>query len=315
MLDVEKKYKHTLKACVRAEKIGGMTLFNFNKAEDVKSKRKIRYSENNDLYLNIYEPSEKASYKLPVILYLHGGGWIAGSPEGREAFTTRLASRGFFVVSLFYGLSPKYHHPEPIINAYKAIEWLYENQEKYNIDLSSLTVGGESAGAHLAAIIGAISTNEEYKKLFNLPEIVKDIKINALFLNCGIYEISRVLYSGFKHIKIFVCCYYGSPLRCLKNDEKLIEMSPIYWVTPKYPPSYIITANKDKLADNSFRFIDKLKENNVKYIHFHGKGLLAVHAFPVVQSLKISQEVMDGIDKFLEEIDSFKNKKKVDVDN
>jgi acetyl esterase/lipase len=281
-MNVQKKYKRTIKACKRAEKLAGKTVFNLNMTDGVEIKRKIQYcSDDSELYLNICQPEEKLSYKLPVIVYLHGGGWIAGSPEGREAFTTRLAKAGFFVVSVFYGLSPRYIHPVPIINIYKAIEWLYDNQEKYNLDLSQIAVGGESAGGHLSAIIGAISSSEEYKKLFFLPEKSKDIKVGALFLNCGIYEISRVLNSGFKHIKIFVTCYFGNSLRRLSKDKKLKEMSPINYITPNFPSSYIITAENDRLADNSYRFMEKLKENGVKYTHFHGEGIFAVHAFPV----------------------------------
>lgn len=298
-MNVKKKYNRTIKACYKTEKLAGKLLFNLNMSDGVEIKRKIEYCSNSDLYLNICQPKEKQSSKLPVFIYLHGGGWIAGSPEGREAFATRIANCGFFVVSVFYGLSPKYTHPEPILNIYKAIEYLYNNEEKYNIDLSNTFMGGESAGGHLSAIVGAISSNEEYKKTFALPEMSKNITFRGLFLNCGIYDISRVINSGFKHIKIFVTCYFGNSLRRLSKDKKLEEMSPINFVTPNFPCSYIITADSDKLADNGFRFMEKLKENGVNYTHYHGKGLFAVHAFPVAQSLKITKEVMNELEKFL----------------
>jgi acetyl esterase/lipase len=300
-MDVEKKYKRTIKASIRAEKLASKMVFNLNMTDGVEIKRKIKYCDNAELYLNICQPQEKASSKLPVFIYLHGGGWIGGSPEGREAFTTRIASFGVFVVSVFYGLSPKYTHPVSVQNIYKAIEWLYDNEERLNIDLSNTFVGGESAGAHLSAIIGAISSNEEYKKIFALPQKSKDINFRGLFLNCGIYDISRVINSGFKHIKIFVSCYFGNSMRRLSKDKRLKEMSPINYVTKLFPNSYIITADTDKLADNSYRFMEKLEENGVNCTHYHGKGLLAMHAFPVSQILKITQEVMNGLEKFIRE--------------
>lgn len=301
------KYINTLRKCITMEILGGITVFNFNKGKNIAIIRRIKYSENDDLYLNIYQPRERTSEKLTVILYLHGGGWISGSPEGREAFTTQLASAGYFVVSLFYGHSPKYCHPLPIIHAYQAIAWLTKRREKFNVDTSSIVVAGESAGAHLSAIIGAISSNPLYKKRFNLSAEVKDIKVSALILNCGIYEIANVLESGFNNISTFVASYYGKPLKYLELDKMEVEMSPIYWITRDFPRSFLISAENDDLVQSTLDFKKVLEENLVEFTHYHGQGILAVHAFAVAQGLKISKEVMEEIKKFLFNVKSLSN--------
>lgn len=297
--DFRKNYAHTVRSCIRAETLGSKTIYNFDKAENIVIERDIKYTDNNELYLNTYQKQNLHCDKMPVLLYLHGGGWVSGSPEGREGFTTQMAAMGFFVISIFYGLSPKYSHPLPVINTYKALEWLINNMSKYNLDLDKIVIGGESAGAHLASMMGAISSNPDYKAKFALPETSKNMKIRALILNCGLYEMQKSLLTGFPDIDIYVASYYGKPLENLKNDKNAKEMSPIYYVTPIFPPSFVITAEKDLLAPCSQDLMKVLSENKVKFTHYHGTGAFARHAFAIVQPLKITKEAMYMLNRFM----------------
>lgn len=142
-----------------------------------------------------------------------------------------------------------------IQNVYKAFAWLKEHAEEYNYDADSIFVGGESAGAHLSSMAGAIATNPEYKAHFTLDEKSKDQKIAALMLNCGVYDMPKAVHTGFKNIGIYTQSYLkGTPVEeCPEELQK--EISPINWVTSDFPPTFAISAENDKLAVLTFDLV------------------------------------------------------------
>ena len=121
------KYTYAMGGRLRNEIVGMLTIYNFGRAVFLHIKRRIRFDPSDEkLYLNIYYPLGKPKEKYKVFLYIHGGGWMGGWPESREAFTTRIATAGYFVASVYYGEAPKYAHPKMIENIYKAIGYLRE---------------------------------------------------------------------------------------------------------------------------------------------------------------------------------------------
>lgn len=295
------KFAYVRSGHAKNEFLGFLTVFNAKRSFRVRTRRFVQYDEDNKrLYLNIYERKDRdAARRAPVFVYIHGGGWIGGLPETREAFNTRVAEAGYFVVSLYYGHSPYYPHPEPIQNIYKAFAWLKKNADEYNIDTDAIFVGGESAGAHLSAMAGAISSNREYNARFSLDPVSRNQKIAGLVLNCGVFDLEKAVKLPFRNIELYVQSYCGGkPMEELSEQERK-EISPIYYVTPDFPPVYAISAERDSLAVLTFDMVERLLENGVEVTHYHGTGKYAVHAFAVVQMLRISRQAMFGIRMFL----------------
>lgn len=295
------KFAYVRTGHAKNELLGLLTVFNARRSMNVRVKRQVHYAPDDErLYLNIYERKDRdPAIKAPVFVYIHGGGWIGGLPETREAFNTRIAEAGYFVVSLYYGHSPFYPHPEPIQNIYKAFAWLKENAEEYNIDADSIFVGGESAGAHLSAMAGAISSDPEYNARFDLDPRSRHQKIAGLVLNCGVFDLEKAIGLPFRNIELYVQSYCGGkPFGELTEEEKK-EISPIYHITKNFPPTFAISAQYDALAILTFDLVEKLRELGVEVEHYHGTGKVAVHAFAVVQALRISREAMFGIRSFL----------------
>ncbi len=277
-------------------------LLNWGQSRNVRYTRKIRYDEGDpDLYLNLCEPKGRTGGRLPVFVYIHGGGWVSGCPEHREGFVSRIAEAGHFTLNVFYGLSPRYHHPLPIENLYKALAWLVRNADRYDIDLSRIFVGGESAGAHLAAALGAVSSNPGYRDLFNLAGESRNLRFSGLVLNCGVYDMQTALSSGFPYMETFVSAYYDKPLGGLEDDPDARSMSPRFFLTKAFPRSFVITASRDKLGEGGREFADDLERLGVECRRFHGTGFTAVHGFAVAQVLPQSQAAMSAILGFLKE--------------
>lgn len=88
----------------------------------------------------------------PAMLWLHGGGFIIGTPDQDEAHCIELCKRlGMAVAAVSYRLAPKHAFPVPLEDCYAALDWLHANSDALKVDPKRITVGGASAGAGLAA--------------------------------------------------------------------------------------------------------------------------------------------------------------------
>ncbi|MCQ2531390.1 MAG: alpha/beta hydrolase [Saccharofermentans sp.] len=111
----------------------------------------ISFGEDKEQYFLYYEPEKVISDK--IFLWVHGGGWNAGSPKFFDFVGQAMAGFGYRVISLGYRLSPKNKYPcqiEDVCMGYNAaIKYL----QSKNIDISKIVVSGPSAGAHLTSIL------------------------------------------------------------------------------------------------------------------------------------------------------------------
>lgn len=97
----------------------------------------------------LYAPSAEV---LPVLLYLHGGGFTIGDLETHDSLCRQLALRsGAAVLALDYRLAPEHRFPAAVDDAWAALAWLHEHAASLGLDGARLAVGGESAGGTLAA--------------------------------------------------------------------------------------------------------------------------------------------------------------------
>lgn len=103
--------------------------------------------------LDIYSPMEKKSDNLPVVFWIHGGGWQAGD-KGDVALKPKvLTERGFLFVSTNYRLLPEVSMEVLTQDVAKSLAWVHKNIAKYGGDPKRILVGGHSAGAQLAALL------------------------------------------------------------------------------------------------------------------------------------------------------------------
>ncbi len=101
-----------------------------------------------EIFMRIYR---SGSGRLPAILFLHGGGWVAGSVNTHDGICAALAKEAdAVVVSVQYRRAPENPFPAPNDDAFAALQWLSESAGDFDIDASRIAVAGDSAGAHLA---------------------------------------------------------------------------------------------------------------------------------------------------------------------
>jgi acetyl esterase/lipase len=277
--------------CEASEFIGGHTLYRLNGAKNVEFKNKIEYCGDKKLYFNTCRPTDRQNGdKLPVFVYIHGGGFVSGAPDFRRAIMGNIAAEGYFVVGVFYGKAPQYIFPKPVENIYKALAFLKDKAGEWNIDTDKIFLGGESAGATLSVTLGAISVNEAYKSFFDLDETVKDLRFSGIVSICGLYDMADAIGSGYPYIEEYICAYADKDANTILTAPYYRRMSPIKFLAEGFPPIFVITGEKDAFSPGAAKFIERLNELGVENGGFHGTGKTSVHAYTVGQFFKISRE-------------------------
>ncbi|WP_310459964.1 alpha/beta hydrolase [Sphaerotilus sp.] len=106
----------------------------------------------------LYAPQLREAGVLPVLLYLHGGGFTVGSLETHDSLCRQLALRsGVAVVALDYRLAPEHRFPAAVEDSWGALQWLARHAHTLGLDGARLAVGGDSAGGTLAAVVALMA--------------------------------------------------------------------------------------------------------------------------------------------------------------
>ena len=155
--------------------------------EDVIRSENISYGPHKMNVLDVYRP-KNGSTKLPVIVSVHGGGWVYGDKELYSHYCVSLAQRGFVVVNFSYRLSPQNKFPCHLEDTVRVFDWVGKNATRYGMDRESIFALGDSAGGHILALYCAMCTNSNFASKFEFkPE--KNLIPKAVALNCAVLDI------------------------------------------------------------------------------------------------------------------------------
>ncbi|AST90820.1 MULTISPECIES: alpha/beta hydrolase [Sutcliffiella] len=139
--------------------------------EVVVSNRMVPGPEDNPyVRVRIYEPKEKTE-KLPGLLWIHGGGYVLGAPEGDDLLCQRFVKEAnCVVVSVDYRLAPEHPYPAPLEDCYAALQWFAKKVDELGVDASRIGVGGQSAGGGLTAALALLARDRNGPELcFQMP--------------------------------------------------------------------------------------------------------------------------------------------------
>lgn len=263
-----------------------------------------RYVDDLNKYhkLDVYYP-EGTQEKLPVIIDIHGGGWMYGDKELNKPYCLTLAKRGNVVFNMSYRLFPNATPDEQLRDISKALTWIYENLDNYPCDKSSICLTGDSAGGMLAFYTAMLSVSEELRRAYGIKDF--KLRFNAVGLISpvpymdngsviGVY--TRHILGGKKYKKQKWAPYV--------NADKAIALG-------KMPPTFLVTSSGDTVAMAQTKQTAQLIEESgtpceiMDWDKFDGKDL--PHVFSIIYP--DSEPSRQTIDAMLDFFKSYKTQK------
>lgn len=223
--------------------------------------------------LDVYRPQHRHG-KLPVVLFIHGGGFRILSKETHWLMALNLARAGYVVFNINYRLAPKYPFPAAVEDAAAAYCWVAEHAAEYDGDIQKLVVTGESAGANLSCAVTLAAT---YKRTEYFSKNIWDTGIvpQAVMPFCGILEVENwQRYIGHPNCPLLLqdrletvsneytrgIEYRGDTLRELANPLLVLEQRP---PDRALPPFFAPVGGADFLEEDCRRLKSALKAHDV----------------------------------------------------
>jgi len=275
--------------------------------EGVNVERDIVYAHSGgrDLPLDIYIP-DKARKPMPVIIWVHGGGWKGGS-KGGISRPVGVLSQGYALLSVEYRLSGEAIWPAQIEDCKAAVRWTRANAGEYGLDPERIGAWGSSAGGHLVAMMGTAAdaekfdTHKEYAGVSARVQAVCDWfgPTDFLQMDAHRHEGARLVHDDPDSPESRLV---GGPIRKKPYLSVCADANPINYVTKDDPPILIMHGDMDMSVpvQQSELFYKALKKAGVDATFYVVKG--GGHGFRDAQndtSEDLSNMAIDFFDKHL----------------
>ncbi len=209
-----------------------------------------------DLYL------PKRNGRFPLILWVHGGAFVAGDKSGIESWGVTLAEKGYAVAVMNYEWAPEAAYPAQLIQIVEALREVGKiAQTTGKIDMSRVAIAGDSAGAHMAAQFALLHTNPDFSKRLGTGSPLEKGALKCALLYCGPYNLQKMFSIENKALKLIIgrigWSYLGQ-----KNWRKsdLVDTLTISdFVTKDYVSSYITDGNTFSFESHGIELGKKLR--------------------------------------------------------
>lgn len=249
------------------------------------------------LKLDVYTGGTVGTGK-PVLLYIHGGGWVVGDKrEQGLPLLHHVARHGWVGVSVNYRLSPGAGWPDHLCDVKAGLAWVRDHIDEYGGDPEFVAVAGGSAGGQLAAIVGLTENDPRYQPGFEDADTSVQVAVPIY----GIYDMTNRM--GLQSPQFVPLLLEPMVVKAflLDEPEKFADASAIDRIHPEAPPFVIAQGDKDTLAPvgEARAFVDRLRSTStapVVYFEFPG----AQHIFDLGYSHQAAQ-MLEGILSVLEQ--------------
>jgi acetyl esterase len=231
----------------------------------------------------------------PVLVYLHGGGWVCGSPRTHKKLGYRFAEAGYLVVNVDYRLAPEHPFPVPFEDCLAAVRWAEREAAGFGGDPLRLAIGGDSAGANLsAAVAAALAGDAARPKAALLLYGVYDFGMFSGELPAYATATREARALGRELVEMMVAAYLGKARsEAVLRDPRI---SPLF-AAEKLPPCHVVVGSADELAPQSEALVKALAAAGVPHEHFVDMGM--PHGYAQMEFLAGARPALERMLAFL----------------
>jgi acetyl esterase/lipase len=239
------------------------------KESGVVYKNDITYADDypNSTFDILYSDDQYSS--RPTWIHIHGGGFLFGPVQGacyrhtdRTSLIDAIAEKGYNVVAVRYALSPDYKFPTPIIQMNQVIAYLKENAAGLKLDMREVVIGGDSAGAILAAQYACLATPPAAQAAYGIVPSISESELKAVMLDDGLYD------PDIKHAGLFdamISLHIGEMDR---SNPNYTTYSIFNYIDSSYPPTFLASGNTDTFEEDQIKLDQRLEELGVSHDFF-----------------------------------------------
>lgn len=238
----------------------------------------IPYIDDGNKYhkLDVYYPSQREG-KLPVIIDIHGGGWMYGDKELNKMYCLSLAKRGFAVFNISYRLVPDVYVGAQLQDCAYALRWISQNMENYPCDKDNIMLTGDSAGGMLAVYSAVLMSSPQLRDIFDVVDAQMQLSMLTLTSPVAYMEDAGIM-SVYTR-QVWGKTYKSQRTAPYMNVDSILDMGTL-------PPTVLVTSSGDMLGlEQTERLARDLKSRAhtsklINFGKFAGKEL--EHVFAVL---------------------------------
>ena len=224
----------------------------------------LAYGDGPDELLDLVLPADVPG-QLPVVLWVHGGGFIGGSKDGVANYLKILAAQGFAVAGMNYSTAPGATYPTPVRQVAAALKFLADEGQALNVDADRIVLAGDSAGAQIAAQAALIATDPNYAAKVGIKPTIGAEQLKGTILVSGAFDMRSIDMEGGGvagwFVKTVLWSYSG--VRDFMNDEQFLLASITPNVSSRFPPTFLTSGDADPLEPQARALYRKLHDLGV----------------------------------------------------
>ncbi|AET57889.1 alpha/beta hydrolase fold-3 domain protein [Paenibacillus terrae HPL-003] len=217
---------------------------------------------------------------LPVIVYIHGAGWVFGNAHTHDRLIRELAvGAQAAVVFPEYSLSPEAKYPTAIEEIYAVVQWVAQHGREHGLMPDTLTVAGDSVGGNMTAAVTLLAKERSGPAI--RQQLLFYPVTDASFDTESYHEFATGYFLSREGMQWFWDQYTTDP-----NERAQITASPLRATTEQLkglPPALVITGEADVLRDEGEAYANKLREAGVDVIAARFQGI--IHDFVMLNPL------------------------------
>lgn len=211
-----------------------------------------------DARYDLYRPAAGVDQPAITIVWVHGGGWLAGSRRDVAGYARVLAGHGVAVVALDYSLAPAHRYPMPVRQVNTALGHLQRELPALGLDPTRIVLAGDSAGAQIAAQVAALTRSPDYAARLGVAPAMPAASLRAVLLYCGPYVLQWPtpwsLVAWFQ--RSMLRAYFGPPADA---DAARAEASVLPHLAAGFPPAFVSVGNDDPLRPHTVALAERLR--------------------------------------------------------
>ena len=238
--------------------------------------------------VDVYYP-EGTTEKLPVIVDIHGGGFMYGDKELNKIYNLTLAKKGYTVFNMSYRLYPEVTMKQQLQDIMECLKWISENLDRFPCDKDNIFVTGDSAGGMLSFMTAMLTESADLRSIYETADA--PIRFNAVGLTCPVLFMDDGSFSS-HYTKIMLGKdYKNQRWGKFVNMDEVIKMGTL-------PPTFLLTASGDILTRAQTRkgaALLREKGHPCQLMDFEKyEGTDLPHVFPVLHpESEISNRAID----------------------